>query len=242
MLFNSTQYWVFFPIVVGVYFAMPQRFRWAFVLAASYYFYMCWKPGYVVLILATTIVDYGAGLLMGPGGTETASGRRRRKCYLILSLCANLGLLFFFKYYNFFAGVLQPAVNKLGIGITLPATHFLLPVGLSFYTFQSLTYTIGVYKGTVKPERHFGIFAAYVCFFPQLVAGPIERAQHLLPQFFERHEFDYDRVTNGLKLMVWGLFKKTVIALISPIVTDFLTVIANLRYIPIIQKLLTKSN
>ena len=207
MLFNSTQYAVFFPIVVAIYFSTPHRFRWAFILLSSYYFYMCWKPGYVVLIIITTLVDYAAGLLMESAGTGAA---RRR--YLILSLCSNLGILFFFKYYNFFNESLRIVTERLDLGFSLPASNFLLPVGLSFYTFQSLTYTIGVYRGTVKAERHPGIFAAYVCFFPQLVAGPIERAENLLPQFFERHNFDYDRVTDGLKLMVWGLFKKSVIA------------------------------
>ncbi len=207
MLFNSTQYAIFFPIVVAIYFAVPHRFRWALLLLASYYFYMCWKPGYVVLIIISTVIDYAAGLLMGAASSQTV---RRR--YLILSLCSNLGMLFFFKYYNFFNDSLRLVTDKLDLGISLPATHFLLPVGLSFYTFQSLTYTIGVYRGTVKVERRLGIFAAYVCFFPQLVAGPIERAQNLLPQFFEKHRFDYDNATDGLKLIMWGLFKKSVIA------------------------------
>jgi D-alanyl-lipoteichoic acid acyltransferase DltB (MBOAT superfamily) len=207
MLFNSTHFAVFFPLVVGVYFATPHRFRWCLLLAASYYFYMCWRPGYVVLIMISTLVDYAAGILMGR--TPDRVVRRR---YLILSLCSNLGLLFFFKYYNFFNDTLRIFTDSLDLGFSLPASHFLLPVGLSFYTFQSLTYTIGVYRGTVKPEKHLGLFAAFVCFFPQLVAGPIERAQNLLPQFLEKHAFDYDRVTNGLKLMTWGLFKKCVIA------------------------------
>jgi D-alanyl-lipoteichoic acid acyltransferase DltB (MBOAT superfamily) len=207
MLFNSTQYAVFFPIVVALYFMIPHRFRWVFLLVSSYYFYMCWKPGYAVLIIITTLVDYAAGLLM-----ESAESRVVRRRYLILSLCSNLGMLFFFKYYNFFNESLRILTGKLDLGLSLPASSFLLPVGLSFYTFQSLTYTIGVYRGTVKAERHLGILAAYVCFFPQLVAGPIERAQNLLPQFCEKHHFEYDRVTDGLKLMVWGLFKKSVIA------------------------------
>ncbi len=207
MLFNSTQFFVFFPLVMAAYFVMPHRFRWAFLLVSSYYFYMCWKPGYAVLIVISTLVDYAAGLLMG-----ASPDVRRKRRWLILSLCTNLGMLFFFKYYNFFNDGLRFVAERLDLGIALPATHFLLPVGLSFYTFQSLTYTIGVYRGTVQPERHLGIFALYVCFFPQLVAGPIERAERLLPQFTQRHDFDYVRVTNGLKLMAWGFFQKCVIA------------------------------
>ncbi len=207
MLFNSTQYAIFFPIVVAIYFAIPQRTRWAFLLVASYYFYMCWKPGYVALIAFSTLVDYVAGILM-----ESAQSKRLKLRYLILSLCSNLGMLFFFKYYNFFNDTLRAVTSALDIGISLPATHFLLPVGLSFYTFQSLTYTIGVYRGELRAERHLGVFAAYVCFFPQLVAGPIERAKNLLPQFFEKHKFNYDDATDGLKLIIWGLFKKCVIA------------------------------
>ncbi len=205
MLFNSTRFIVFFAVAVTCYFAIPRRFRWCFLLAASYYFYACWKPGYAVLIVFSTLVDYAAGLLMG-----ATSDTRVRRRYLILSLCSNLGLLFFFKYYNFFNDALQPIFAH--IGLHLPASHFLLPVGLSFYTFQSLTYTIGVYRGIVQPERHLGVFACFVCFFPQLVAGPIERAQNLIPQFREAHTFDYARVSDGLKLMAWGLFKKVVIA------------------------------
>lgn len=207
MLFNSTQYAIFFPLAVAAYFATPHRFRWGLLLLASYYFYMCWKPGYAVLIIASTLIDYVAALLM-----ESASTQRARKRYLVLSLCSNLGMLFFFKYYNFFNDSLRWVTGHLDIGLSFPVTHFLLPVGLSFYTFQSLTYTIGVYRGEIKAQRHLGIFAAYVCFFPQLVAGPIERAKNLLPQFFEKHDFDYDNAADGLKLILWGLFKKSVIA------------------------------
>ena len=215
---------VFFAVVAACYFAIPRRFRWCFLLAASYYFYACWKPGYVLLIVFTTLVNYASGLMMG-----AAPNRSVRQGSLILSLCANLGLLFFFKYYNFFNDALQPLFEP--IGIHLPASRFLLPVGLSFYTFQSLTYTIGVYRGTVQPERHLGVFACFVCFFPQLVAGPIERAENLIPQFrmqasnlsmgllpFVR--FDYARVTDGLKLMAWGLFQKVVIADRVAVVVD----------------------
>ena len=207
MLFNSIDFVLFFPAVTLAYFALPQAWRWAFLLAASYAFYMAWEPGYVVLIMASTLVDYAAGLGLG-----AAQGKGRRRAWLGLSLTANLGLLFFFKYYNFFAASLRPALAQLGWNVELPYSQLLLPVGISFYTFQTLSYTIEVYRGNQAPERHLGRFALYVAFFPQLVAGPIERPQHLLPQFLRRTRFDYDRVCDGLNRMLWGYVKKSVIA------------------------------
>ncbi|MBN2309970.1 MAG: MBOAT family protein [Candidatus Hydrogenedentes bacterium] len=207
MLFNSLEFVVFFPIVAALYFAFPYRFRWMLLLAASYYFYMCWEPRYLILILVSTLIDYGAGFMMG----RTQEKSRRVK-YLLLSLAGNLGLLFFFKYFNFLNDSLRALFGYFGAEYSVPQSDFLLPVGISFYTFQTLSYTIEVYRGNKEPEKHLGIFALYVAFFPQLVAGPIERAQNLLPQFFKRYDFDYDRVANGLKLVLWGMFKKVVIA------------------------------
>ncbi|HOZ46162.1 MAG TPA: MBOAT family O-acyltransferase [Candidatus Hydrogenedentes bacterium] len=207
MLFNSLQFVLFFPTVAFVHFALPPRYRWAWQLAASYFFYMCWEPGYAALILISTLVDYAAGILLG----RTTRQATRRGC-LFFSLAANLGLLFFFKYYNFFADSIRTALEDLGFECALPLSGFLLPVGISFYTFQTLSYTIEVYRGNQEPERHLGRFALYVAFFPQLVAGPIERAPRLLPQLRRWPSFDYDRVTDGLKLIFWGLFKKVVIA------------------------------
>lgn len=207
MLFNSIQFLIFFPLVAFAYFAMPQRYRWAFLLAASYYFYMSWKPEYIVLIIGSTLVDYYVGLRMGKADTRAA-----RRPYLILSLCVNLGILFGFKYLNFFSESARMLFDQVNIFYGVPAFDLLLPVGISFYTFQTLSYSIDVYRGKQKPERHLGIFALYVAFFPQLVAGPIERSTHLIPQFRQKHDFDYDRVTSGLKLMAWGFFKKLVIA------------------------------
>ena len=218
MLFNSLQFVFFFPAVVAVYFTFPHRYRWIWLLAASYYFYMCWKPGYAILLLLATTIDYTAGRIMG--NTEDLRKRRR---YLLVSLCSNLGLLFFFKYYNFFHDTIAPLLAQTGLIIPLPLNPFLLPVGISFYTFQSIGYAVDVYRGTTKPEKHFGIFALYVSFFPQLVAGPIERSWRLLPQMQEEHAFDYDRVTDGLKLMAWGYFKKMVIA-------DHLAILVNTVY------------
>ena len=193
-------------MVIG-YFLLPPRFRWAFLLGASYYFYMCWKAEYLVLIVISTLIDYVAGLRMG----KTAV-RSRRKKYLLLSLVANLGILFTFKYANFFSESLRVALNQFNIFYDMPMFDLLLPVGISFYTFQSMSYTIDVYRGEQQPERHLGKFALYVAFFPQLVAGPIERSLRLLPQFDRVFKFDYERVVSGLRLMLWGFFKKLVIA------------------------------
>ncbi len=174
---------------------------------ASYYFYMCWKVEYVILIIISTLVDYIAGIQMGK-----ATDKSRKRKFLVLSLVINLGLLFVFKYYNFFNDSARAVFNHFNIFYNVPAFDLLLPVGISFYTFQTLSYSLDVYRGTREPEKHLGIFAIYVAFFPQLVAGPIERSTRLLPQFREEKTFDYLRVTNGLKLILWGFFKKLVIA------------------------------
>ncbi|MBA2671694.1 MAG: MBOAT family protein [Gemmatimonadetes bacterium] len=207
MLFNSLEFLIFFPVVVALYFATPHRFRWVLLLAASYYFYASWKLEYLLLIIFSTLVDYGAALAM-----EGARKQAYRKALLALSLCANLGLLFAFKYFNFFNEATREVFDRFNVFYGVPAFDVLLPVGISFYTFQTLSYSIDVYRGRQVPERHLGIFALYVSFFPQLVAGPIERSTRLLPQFFERHGFDSASVTSGLRLMMWGFFKKVVIA------------------------------
>jgi D-alanyl-lipoteichoic acid acyltransferase DltB (MBOAT superfamily) len=207
MLFNSASFLVFFPLVTALYFLTRQQYRWILLLLASYYFYMCWKPEYAVLILMSTAIDYVAARWMGQ-----TQDPRLRKALLGLSLTGNLGMLFAFKYLNFFSESAQAVLQQFNVFYDVPAFDLALPVGISFYTFQSLSYTIDVYRGAKEPEKHFGIFALYVSFFPQLVAGPIERSTRLLPQFFQQHTFDYDRVVDGLKLMLWGLFKKVVIA------------------------------
>lgn len=207
MFFNSLHYSIFLPFTVILYFLLPPRKRWAFLLAASYYFYMCWKLEYIFLIVISTLVDYYAGLHMG-----RTKDQGKRKKFLVLSLVSNLGILFAFKYFNFFNESARAAFQHFNIGYHIPFFNVLLPVGISFYTFQTLSYTIEVYRGKQKPENHLGIFALYVSFFPQLVAGPIERSTNLLPQFYTKQEFTYDNATNGLKLVMWGLFKKVVIA------------------------------
>ena len=170
MLFNSLQYLIYLPIVVGGYYLCPHRWRWLLLLIASYYFYMCWKAEYAILLLFSTGVAYAAGL--GIAGTDDV---RRRKTFLWSSLTVLLGILFTFKYYNFVGETLRTVLAKFSVPITLPYSDLLLPIGISFYTFQKISYIVDVYKGQSKVERHFGVFAVYSCFFPQLVAGPIER-------------------------------------------------------------------
>ena len=218
MLFNSFHFLMFFPIVVGLYYALPQKFRWILLLIASYYFYMSWKAEYIILIVASTLVDFGAGLAI-----ENADSKKRKQLWLFLSLFVNLGLLFTFKYWDFFNESIRDTLNLFSIQFDPSTLKLLLPVGISFYTFQTLSYTIDIYYGKIKPIKHLGIFATYVSFFPQLVAGPIERAKHLIPQFYNKVVFEYERVKNGLLLMLWGFFVKIVIA-------DRLAILVNTVY------------
>lgn len=207
MLFNSVEFLLFFPVVVITYFLCPQRYRWALLLAASYLFYAAWRFEYALLLLLSTVVDYYAARAMGR--VPDQAGRRN---YLILSLVVNLGLLFTFKYFNFFNDSVRGLFSLFNVEYQFAGLSVLLPVGISFYTFQSLSYIFDVYRGKLAPEQHFGIFALYVAFFPQLVAGPIERATHMLPQFHVQHFFQEARINSGLRLMLWGMFKKVVIA------------------------------
>ncbi|MBC5994984.1 MBOAT family O-acyltransferase [Pontibacter cellulosilyticus] len=209
MLFNSFEFLVFFPTVVGLYFLLPHRFRWVLLLISSYAFYMFWRAAYAIILLVSTVVDYTCGRMMG---RYTDSEKYKRKPWLWLSLISNLGILVAFKYFNFFSDTTESLSRWLGIAYAAPAFELLLPMGISFYTFQTMSYSIDVYHGRIKPEKHLGIFALFISFFPQLVAGPIERAGNLLGQLKQRHEFNYQRVTSGLRLMTWGLMKKVVIA------------------------------
>lgn len=211
MLFNSLAFLLFFPIVTLLYFLLPHRFRWLHLLLASCVFYMAFIPIYILILFFTIVIDYIAGIVI-----ENAEGSKR-KLFLVISLISNIGILAVFKYYNFFVGNIN---SLLGAESSLPLLQIALPIGLSFHTFQAMSYTIEVYRGHHKAERHFGIYALYVMFYPQLVAGPIERPQNLLYQFHQRKQFDYDSVVNGLKLMMWGFFKKVVIADRLAIITD----------------------
>jgi alginate O-acetyltransferase complex protein AlgI len=213
MLFNSGHFLLFFPVVTTLFFVAPHRARWLLLLAASAYFYMAFVPVYILILLFTILVDYAAGLLIA------GAGGRARRLFLLASLAANLGVLAVFKYATFATANLQALGHAVG-AFTVPVVQLVLPVGLSFHTFQAMSYTIEVYRGRVPPERHLGLFALYVLFYPQLVAGPIERPYNLLPQLHLRHQFDYGRVTDGLQRMAWGLFKKMVIADRLAVVVD----------------------
>jgi D-alanyl-lipoteichoic acid acyltransferase DltB (MBOAT superfamily) len=212
MQFTSFQFAVFFPVVVLLYYIMPKKLRQTWLLLSSYYFYMGWNAKYALLIFASTLVTYVCGLLIEHAGIEN---KGRRKLYLAAGLLINLGILVFFKYYYFLHDSAAALLALFGINISASRLDILLPVGISFYTFQALGYTIDVYRGDIKAEKNFIRYALFVSFFPQLVAGPIERSGNLLCQL-ERisHEksWDFDRVTRGLLLMLWGFFMKMVIA------------------------------
>jgi len=206
MLFNSLQFLLFFPVVTALYFALPHRGRTPLLLAASCVFYMAFVPAYIAILAFTIVVDYLAGL-----GIERAEGRARR-WLLAASVVANVGVLAVFKYYGFLTANLTALGHALGLAPTFPALRMLLPIGLSFHTFQAMSYTIEVYRGAQRAERNFLTYALYVMFYPQLVAGPIERPQNLLHQFREEHRFEYARVRDGLTRMAVGMFKKVAIA------------------------------
>ena len=220
MTFNSIQFLIFFPVVTILYFVLPNRFRWMLLLAASYYFYMSWNPSLVFLILFTTVVSYGAALIL-----ERTERKRLRKLCLVVTLCACLGVLFFFKYFNFLSSTVTSICRWFYPAAQDHLLDLILPVGISFYTFQTLSYVIDVYRGTITAERHFGYYALFVSFFPQLVAGPIERPQNLLPQLKAEHAFNTSDLHTGLKIMLAGFFKKIVIA--DQLATNVVAVYSN---------------
>lgn len=206
MLFNSFHFLVFFPVVTTLYFLLPHRFRWGLLLAASCYFYMAFIPQYILILFVTITVDYFAGI-----GLESTQGNKK-KWVLLASIVANVGMLGFFKYFNFANENIAALADFIGWNYPIENLSIILPIGLSFHTFQSLSYTIEVYRGNQKAERHYGYLALYVLFYPQLVAGPIERPQNILHQLHEEHRFEYQRVADGLKWMAWGMFKKVAVA------------------------------
>jgi len=206
MLFNSLDFIFFFVVVTSLYFAVPHKFRWFLLLAASCYFYMAFIPVYILILLAMILIDYFAAIKI----EETESKKKKR--YLVFSIISTCLVLFVFKYFNFFNANMTSMAKFFHWNYPINTLNIILPIGLSFHTFQSLSYVIEVYRGNQKAERNFGIYSLYVMFYPQLVAGPIERPQNLLVQFREKHTFDYVRVTDGLKLIAWGMFKKVVIA------------------------------
>ncbi|NER11548.1 D-alanyl-lipoteichoic acid acyltransferase DltB, MBOAT superfamily [Muriicola jejuensis] len=219
MLFNSLVFFIFLPIVFTIYWGFGRwklKIQNLFLLVASYVFYGWWDYRFLSLIMLSTLVDY----LIGQG-MESATRKFRRKAYLWISILFNLGMLGFFKYYNFFVESLSVSLQLLGFQeSSLWTLNILLPVGISFYTFQTLSYSLDIYKGKLKPTRDFIAFATFVSFFPQLVAGPIERASNLLPQINTKRTFSYAQAADGLKLILWGLFKKVAIADSLAVIVD----------------------
>ncbi|MBK8803207.1 MAG: MBOAT family protein [Fibrobacteres bacterium] len=205
MLFNSAQFILFFVIVTSMYFLVPHRFRWMWLLSASCYFYMAFIPKYILILGFTILVDY-------VGAIALDRAVRMRKTLFAGLIAINVGVLIFYKYYEFLLKGIQAVFDKMHQPTPLPHLDIILPIGLSFHTFQAMSYLFEVYYKRQKPERHFGIYSLFVMFYPQLVAGPIERPQNLLHQFWERHHFSADRFSAGLRLMLWGLFKKVVVA------------------------------
>jgi alginate O-acetyltransferase complex protein AlgI len=207
VLFNSIEFLIFFPVVTILYFVLPHKYRWFMLLVASCIFYAFFKAIYLLILVFTIIIDYYAGIWI-----EQAETKRKKKRFLVLSLIANIGVLAVFKYYNFLNSNIEGILSFFGYHNPVPYLKILLPIGLSFHTFQAMSYTIEIYRGNQKAEKHFGIYALYVMYYPQLVAGPIERPQNVLHQYHEKHSFDFDNVVKGLNMMAWGFFKKIVVA------------------------------
>ena len=207
MNFNSLQFLIFLPVVVFLYWIVPHKFRWVILLIASYYFYMSWNPWLVFLILGTTIVSYGAALLM-----DMTDKKGLKKLYMALTLIICLGVLIFFKYFNFLLSSVIDFLNLFKMDLDPIRLNLILPVGISFYTFQTLSYVIDVYRGNFKAEKHFGYYALFVSYFPQLVAGPIERPEDLIPQLREPHKFNKEDFIAGIQFLLIGFFRKCVIA------------------------------
>ena len=206
MIFNSLHFLFFFTVITATYFLLPHKYRWFLLLTGSCYFYMAFIPIYILIMAFVIIIDYFAGIYI------EKSGGKKRTFFLVVSLFANIGILAVFKYYNFINQNLTELLHFIGFENPVSSMSIILPLGLSFHTFKAMSYTIEVYRGEQTAEKNFGVYAAYSMFFPLMVAGPIERPQSLLHQFYEKHYFDYNRVVDGLQLIAWGLFKKVVIA------------------------------
>ena len=228
MLFNSLSYLLFFPAIALVYFLLPwQKARNAVLLLGSYYFYMCWDPRFILLMLGCTVITYLDALFIDisrreeAAGTEKAQRRTgRATLYTTVTIIFTLSVVAWFKYANFLTESLVALLGLLGIPVAIPKLNISLPVGISFFTFQSLSYVIDVYRGKTKAEKNFLRYALFVSFFPQLVAGPIERSGNLLVQFRSKHAFDSRQAVKGAMLMIWGFFMKIVVADRVAIVVD----------------------
>ena len=214
MEFTSMRFLLFFPVVAVLYFAIPQKFRWIWLLISSYYFYMSWSVKYTVLIAASTIITYLGGLFIEKANNISDKKRsvKLKKLYAFLSIAINLGVLFLFKYLDFFFYSIKRVFSWFDFSINTPFFNLILPLGISFYTFQAIGYIVDVYRGDAPAEKNLGKYALFISFFPKLTAGPIERSKDLMHQFDEVHSFDYDRVKDGLLLMAWGYFQKIFVA------------------------------
>jgi alginate O-acetyltransferase complex protein AlgI len=206
MLFNTIEFLLFFPIVTILFYLLPSKFRWIHLLTASCFFYMFFIPQYILILFITILIDYYAGIKIEQVPTH------RKKLYLIASIIATCLVLFIFKYFNFFNQNINSLSSYFGFSYSIPLVKIILPIGLSFHTFQSLSYVIEVYKGKQKAEHHFGVYSLYVMFYPQLVTGPIERPQNLLRQLREKQKYNYSNIIEGLRLILFGLFLKMVVA------------------------------
>lgn len=210
MLFNSIDFAIFLPIIFILYWFVTNKnlkIQNFLILVASYIFYGWWDWRFLSLIIFSTIIDYSIGISLSKQESQT-----KRKILLWTSILVNIGFLGFFKYYNFFLDNFISAFSFFGTEINVNSLNIILPVGISFYTFQTLSYTIDIYKHKLEPTKNFIAFSAFVSFFPQLVAGPIERATNLLPQFYKKRTFEYNKAVDGMRQILWGLFKKIVIA------------------------------
>ncbi|MBR6709308.1 MAG: MBOAT family protein [Clostridia bacterium] len=208
MIFNSIEFLIFYPIVLLLYFLLPKKIRWVSLLAASAFFYLYWSVKLIFLILFTIVISYTAAILI----EKHRENRPLKRLCLVVTLVACFGVLFFFKYFNFLSDTVVGVANLFGAGWDDFSLNLILPVGISFYTFQTLSFVIDVYRGVVPAERHFGYYALYVTFFPQLVAGPIERPENLIPQLHAEHPFSWDNAIPGIRMMIIGFFKKLVVA------------------------------
>ncbi len=207
MLFNSIEFAIFFPVVTVVFYLLSQRWRVPWLLAASCFFYMAFIPAYILILAVTILIDFVAGIYL-----ERIEDQGKRKTLLWVSIVSTCTVLFIFKYFSFFTGSFVGLAGLVGLRLPRPVVSIILPIGLSFHTFQSLSYVVEVYRRKQRAERNFIVYATYVMFFPQLVAGPIERPQNLLHQFREWHAFHYADIVSGLQRMAWGFFKKLVVA------------------------------
>ena len=215
MLFNSIDFLIFLPIVLVIYYIIPMKYKHIWLLISSYYFYMCWNAKYVLLIFVSTVITYLSGILIDKvekTWPDVNDIGKYKKLILALSFVSNLGILFYFKYINFTLDIVTRVLSKVNISMNVPVFDVILPVGISFYTFQALSYSVDVYRGEVAPEHDFFRYALFVSFFPQLVAGPIERSKNLLTQLREPRKFDFGYAFDGILLMLWGFFLKIVLA------------------------------